>query len=74
VPAPTAVYNHNDVAPAGDTIEEKLNQVEMKVYGRTQGDVPVFKRLEKLEMDTGGTVKSGSVQQRVETLRRAYGI
>jgi tetratricopeptide (TPR) repeat protein len=74
VSTPTAVYNRADVAPAGGTIEEKLNQIEMKVYGRTQADVPVFKRLEKLEMDTGGAVKSGSVQQRVETLRRAYGI
>ena len=70
----TAVYTRADIAPAGDTIEQKLNAIELKVYGHTQGDTPVFKRLEKLEMDTGGSVKPGSVQERVETLRRAYGI
>lgn len=58
----------------GQTIDEKLASIELKVYGRKLGDLPVMKRLEKLENDTIGQVGSGTVYQRVENLKRHYGM
>lgn len=71
-PAPAPVSA--PAATTGQTIEERLAAIEMKVYGRRQEDLPVFKRIEKLETDTAGSVKQGTIQERLETLRKAYGL
>jgi tetratricopeptide (TPR) repeat protein len=55
------------------TVEEQLEQLEVKLYGKTHDTMPVLKRLDKLELDTGGQVSSATINQRLEALRKAYG-
>lgn len=55
------------------TIEDELKLLENKVYGQVQ-ELPVLKRLEKLEKDTTGKVSSGPVRDRIQSLRQHYGI
>ncbi len=55
------------------TIEDELKLLENKVYGQVQ-DLPVLKRLEKLEKDTSGKVSSGPIRERILNLRQHYGI
>lgn len=57
----------------GDNIEESLAQIELKIYGRKQDSLPIMKRLEKLETDTHGKTKSGTIKERIDTLRKSYG-
>lgn len=56
-----------------ETIEDELKLLENKLYGQVQ-DLPVLKRLEKLEKDTTGKVASGPVRERIQSLRQHYGI
>lgn len=62
------------VNPGPNTIEAKLAQLEVKLYGKTRQNMPVLRRLEQLELDTNGKTKTGPVNDRVETLERTYGI
>lgn len=57
----------------GDNIEDSLGQIEQKIYGRKQDSLPIMKRLEKLEIDTHGKTKSGTIKERIDTLRKSYG-
>ncbi len=57
----------------GDNIEDSLGQIELKIYGRKQDSLPIMKRLEKLETDTHGKTKSGTIKERIDTLRKSYG-
>lgn len=57
----------------GENIEESLGQIEQKIYGRKQDSLPIMKRLEKLENDTHGRTKSGTIKERIDTLRKSYG-
>lgn len=58
----------------GDSFEEQIGQIEMKINGRKQDSMPIMKRLEKLEIDTHGQKKSGTIKERIDTLRKSYGI
>lgn len=57
----------------GGNIEDSLGQIEQKIYGRKQESLPIMKRLEKLEIDTHGKTKSGTIKERIDTLRKSYG-
>lgn len=57
----------------GGNIEDSLGQIEQKIYGRKQDSLPIMKRLEKLENDTHGKTKSGTIKERIDTLRKSYG-
>ena len=48
--------------------------VEVKIYGRKQSDLTVFKRLEKMELDTSGQIHTGNIKERIEQLRKNYGL
>jgi tetratricopeptide (TPR) repeat protein len=61
-------------APSSGTIDDQLTALEMKVFGRKQKSMPILKRLDKLETGTAGTVNMGTVQERVDALRHAYGL
>jgi len=56
-----------------ENIEDSLGQIEQKIYGRKQDSLPIMKRLEKLETDTHGKTKSGTIKERIDTLRKSYG-
>lgn len=56
-----------------ENIEESLAQIEQKIYGRRQDSLPIMKRLEKLEQDTHGKTKTGTIKERIDTLRKSYG-
>ena len=55
-------------------IDESLAALELKVFGKKQKSMPVLKRLEKLEIGTSGVASQGTVQERIDALRRAYGL
>jgi hypothetical protein len=55
-------------------IDESLAALELKVFGKKQKSKPVLKRLEKLEIGTSGAASQGTVQERIDALRRAYGL
>lgn len=73
---PTATYNENNTGGGVSisTLEDKLAGIELKIYGHKQADAPVLKRLEKIEMDTAGSVKTGNIKDRIEALRQSYGL
>lgn len=83
-PKPTTSQNSSEREPTsstaataggsqGENIEESLGQIELKIYGRKQESLPIMKRLEKLESDTHGKTKSGTIKERIDTLRKSYG-
>jgi tetratricopeptide (TPR) repeat protein len=60
-------------SPAG-SIEDQLSALELKIYGHKQADMTVFKRLEKMEMDTAGQVRPGTIKERIDALKKSYGL
>jgi tetratricopeptide (TPR) repeat protein len=60
--------------PQGGTLEDQITAVEVKVYGHKQTDMPVFKRLEKLEVDTAGAPRQGTIKDRIEHLKQNFGL
>ena len=79
-PPPSPAVAQPAAAPASDsplagaTIEEQLTAIEMKVFGKKQKNLPILKRLEKLETGTSGAVGEGTVQERVARLLHSYGL
>lgn len=75
-PANSAAPQNSPAAstPGAGSLEELLAAVEVKIYGKKQADLPIFKRLEKLELDTGGQVKQGTIKERIDSLRKNYGL
>ncbi len=59
---------------AGGSLEDLLSAVEIKIYGGKQSEMPVMKRLEKIETDTSGQVRSGTIKERIDFLRKNYGL
>jgi hypothetical protein len=55
-------------------IEGLLAQIETKVYGKVSKNMPILKRIEKLEIETMGKKKSGSVSDRLKELKETYGL
>jgi len=66
--------NSTESADSSANIEEQLAKIENKVYGKVSKNMPILKRIEKLEVDTMGKKKSGSVADRLKELKDTYGI
>lgn len=79
VPMP-ATYDSSE-APAysrgtGDatvTLDEKVAALELKVYGKKHTELPIMRRIDQLETDYIGQIRSGSMNDRVEFLRKSIG-
>ncbi|MBI4533862.1 MAG: tetratricopeptide repeat protein [Candidatus Melainabacteria bacterium] len=56
------------------SLEDQLSAIEMKIYGHTLKDMTVFRRLEKIELDSTGQVKSGTIKERIDLLKQTYGL
>jgi tetratricopeptide (TPR) repeat protein len=61
-------------APTGSTMEEQLGQIETKVYGSRQTNMPVIQRLQKLENDAAGHSRTGTIKERIDFLRQTWGL
>ncbi len=72
-PPPSAAPPPQASAP-GDSLEDQLSAVELKIYGHKQVDMTVLKRLEKMEMDTAGQVRTGNIKERIDFLKKSYGL
>lgn len=73
-PSPTSVPSAATAGGSqGENIEDSIGQIEQKIYGRKQESLSIMKRLEKLETDTHGKTKSGTIKERIDTLRKSYG-
>ncbi len=53
-------------------VDEQLSRIERKVYGHPFDELPVTKRLEKLEMDNFGQVSTLPILQRLQKLNQLY--
>lgn len=69
--APAATNTESD---NGANLEDQLAAIEIKVNGRKQKSMPLLKRIEKLENAISGQTKSGSLQERIEALRKSCGL
>ncbi|MBS1953939.1 MAG: tetratricopeptide repeat protein [Cyanobacteria bacterium SZAS-4] len=55
-------------------LEDQLGAIEVKLSGKKQKNLPILKRIEKLEMSISGKANSGSLQERIEALRKSCGL
>ncbi len=55
------------------SVEDLLAKMENKVYGKVSKNMPILKRIERLEVDTNGKKKNGSVAERLKDLKNTYG-
>jgi len=56
------------------SFDEQLAAVEMKVYGAKQANLTVLQRLEKIEVDSTGQTRAGSILDRINALKKSYGL
>lgn len=64
----------NVTASVGNTIGDRLDKLEAKVYGQNNKQATFIQRLEKLEKDILGSSKtSGSILERIKTLETNLG-
>lgn len=57
-----------------NALEDQLGVVEMKIYGHKQEDMPLLKRLEKVETDVCGKPRKGSLDQRIDAVKKKCGL
>ncbi len=55
------------------TVDDVLAKIENKVYGKVSKNMPILKRIERLEVETMGKKKSGSISDRLKELKETYG-
>ena len=55
------------------TLDEKVTALELKVYGKKHVDLPIMRRIDQLETDYIGQIRSGSMSDRVDYLKKAIG-
>ncbi|CAN5707135.1 hypothetical protein BH10CYA1_BH10CYA1_06000 [soil metagenome] len=55
-------------------LEDQLGAIELKLNGKKQKNMPILKRIEKLETSISGKANSGSLQERIEALRKSCGL
>jgi len=60
-------------APGG-SLEDQISALEIKIYGHKEAGMTVLKRLEKMETDTAGQVRLGTIKDRIEYLKKNYGL
>lgn len=58
---------------SSSTVDDVLAKIENKVYGKVSKGMPILKRIERLEVDTVGKKKSGSIADRLKELKETYG-
>lgn len=68
----TAAETSSDDSPA--TVNKILTEIEKKVYGKTSENLPILKRLERIEVDTLGKKVTGSINDRLNKLKETYGL
>ncbi len=56
------------------SLEDQLAAIELKIYGQKANDLTVMQRLEKMEKDTAGLVRSGTITERINYLKQSYGL
>jgi hypothetical protein len=56
------------------SFDDQLTAVEMKIYGAKQNNLTVLQRLEKIEKDSQGQVRSGTIMERINYLKSSYGL
>jgi|GEM_PF-1626690 len=82
--APSFLAKPEDNQPSGDqegnedsnsnsTVDDVLAKIENKVYGKVTKNMPILKRIERLEVETMGKKKSGSIAERLKELKETYG-
>jgi len=54
----------------GASLEDKVASLELKVYGKKNDQLPILKRIEQLEVDYIGQARQGTLNERVENLRK----
>lgn len=72
-PAASASTSPTD-SDASANLEDQLGAIEMKLNGKKQKNMPILKRIEKLETSISGKANSGSLQERIEALRKSCGL
>jgi hypothetical protein len=72
-PAPTAASAAPSAVPPV-SFDDQLTAVEMKVYGAKQTNLTVLQRLEKIERDSQGQVRGGTIVERINYLKSSYGL
>lgn len=77
-PAPVAPPAASPIAapPAVPAVsfDEQLSAVEMKVYGAKQTNLTVLQRIEKIEKDSLGQARSGTILERINYLKSSFGL
>lgn len=58
---------------SASTVDDVLAKIENKVYGKVSKNMPILKRIERLEVETMGKKKSGSIADRLKELKETYG-
>lgn len=71
-PEPSSTSAPSPPAVSPPSLEDMLGKLETKIYGQTQSNMSVLKRLEKLEIDTSGQTTSGSIKTRVDALVNSW--
>ena len=56
------------------SLEDQLGAVELKVYGQKQSGMTVMQRIEKVERDTSGSPRPGTIIERIDSLKQSFGI
>jgi|AGTN01.2.fsa_nt_gi FOG: TPR repeat len=56
------------------TVNKILTEIEKKVYGKTSENLPILKRLERIEVDTLGHKVTGSINDRLNKMKETYGL
>lgn len=56
--------------PEAASLEDKVASLEIKVYGKKNDQLPILKRIEQLEVDYIGQARQGTLNERVENLRK----
>lgn len=55
------------------SLDEKVSALELKVYGKKHVDLPIMRRIDQLETDYIGQIRSGSMSERVDFLKKSIG-
>jgi hypothetical protein len=73
---PTAVASPPSAPNAVPIVsfDEQLTAVEMKVYGSKQTNLTVLQRLEKIERESAGQIRTGTIMERINFLKSSFGL
>jgi len=52
--------------------DDAIGTLERKIYGRALTELPIMKRLEKMELDSFGQISSAPIKERVSSLQKFF--